>query len=109
MDVVYDGKDRGGAILALEDRAIIAWIVGLRMKSHEAVLPYGSIKGIEQSTRPGRALSKPCDVLRIEADNNWTLVFANVFEGGRPIAPFLKGVMDGAIKPVFDGGDEEGI
>lgn len=103
LDVVRDGKDRLGAILALGDRAIIAWTVGgLRIKNFEFVIPYSGIESIDATTRPGGMMSKDREMLKIEADDQtWELVFANVFEGGRSIVPYLKGVLEGSIKPVF--------
>ncbi len=48
-------------------------------------------------------MSKDREVLRIGAGGEtWNLVFANVFDGGRSIVPFLKGVLDGSIRPVFE-------
>lgn len=107
VDVEMDGKDRLGAILTLEDRAIIAWTVGtFRMKNFEAVIPRASIDELELTTRPGGSMTKDRDLLRVRAGTqNWSLAFANVFEGGRSIAPFLKGVLEGSIKPVFEDGD----
>lgn len=104
LSVVKDGKDRLGAILALEDRAILAWTVGtFRMKNFETVIPYSAIESLELGTRPGGAMSKDRETLRIKADGQtWDVVFANVFEGGRSIVPFIKGVLEGSIKPVFE-------
>lgn len=51
-DIEKDGKLRLGAILALEDRVIIAWTVGaFRMKSFDKVIPRGSIEHVEVTTR----------------------------------------------------------
>ena len=97
------GKDRLGGILVLKDRALIAWTEGtFRIKSFGAVVAYDSIANSELGTRPGGPMSKDREVLRIESAQTWTLVFANVFEGGRSIVPFLKLTMDGAITPVFE-------
>ncbi|HMS71736.1 MAG TPA: hypothetical protein PKB03_01760 [Baekduia sp.] len=103
-EVMQDGKGRLGAILALDDRAILAWTVGtFRMKNFETVIPYSAIESLELGTRPGGAMTKDRETLRIKADaQTWELVFANVFEGGRSIVPFLKGVLEGSIKPVFE-------
>jgi hypothetical protein len=104
VELVKDGKRLLGAILALEDRAIVAWTTGtLRVKNFETVVPYGSIESIEVGTRPGGAMSKARETLRIKADGQvWDLVFANVFEGGTSIVPFIAGMLDGAIKPVYE-------
>ena len=106
-DIVIDGKDRVGAILTLADRLIVAWTVGtLRIKNFEAVVPYDSIQRVERMSRPGSAMSKEREVLEIVADSTWTVVFANVFESGRSIVPFLQGMIEGAIKPVFSDAEE---
>jgi hypothetical protein len=103
VDVVIDGKDCTGAILALGDRLIVSWVTGtLRIKNFEEVVPYDSIRQIERTARPGGAMTKDREVLSIEADRTWTLAFANVFEGGRSIVPYLQGTIDGAIKPFFE-------
>jgi hypothetical protein len=50
-------------------------------------------------------MTKKRDVLVLTtSDQTWELIFANVFEGGRNIAPFLKGVLEGSVKPVFRDG-----
>lgn len=99
VEVEQEGKDRLGAVLALEDRVIVAWTVGvLRMRHYERVITYGSIECLELTTRPGGPMSKDRDVLRITADGTtWNLVFANVFDGGRRIAPFIEGLLAGSI------------
>lgn len=104
VDVAEDGKDRLGAVLALEDRAIIGWIVGtFRIKNFESVIPYDSIESVERGTRAGSALSKERETLRVKADGKtWELVFANIFEGGRSIVPFIEGMLEGTITPVFE-------
>lgn len=104
VEVVKDGKDRLGAILALEGRAIIAWNVGtFRMKHFSTVVPRASMEYPEQTTRAGGGMTKDRDVLRISTDSEtWTLLFANVFEGGQSIVPYLVAMLDGAIRPVFE-------
>jgi hypothetical protein len=105
VDVEKDGKDRAGSILALSERAIIAWTVGtFRIKNYEIVIPSTSIKTLEQRTRPGGAMSKDREVLYIETSDGvtWNLAFPNAFDGGRSIVPWLEGVLTGALKPVFD-------
>ena len=103
-NLIKDGKDRLAAILALEDRAIIGWTVGtFRMKNFETVIPYASISSLDLGTRTGGSMTKDRETLTITADGTtWELIFANVFDGGRSIAPFLIGVMDGSIRPVFE-------
>lgn len=102
-DVVIDGKDRSGAILTLEDRAVIAWTVGtLRIQSFQEVVPYAEIASHQLTTRPAGAMSKEREVLEIVAGSRWELAFYNVFEGGRSIAPFLQGMIGGWAKPVFE-------
>ncbi len=103
LELEDDGKDRLGAILALDDRAIIAWTVGtFRMKNFEAVVSYDSIASVEFTTRKGGAISKDREGLRIVAERTWNLVFGAVFEGGNSIRPFIGGMLSGAMKPVFE-------
>lgn len=103
VDVENDGKDRLGAVLAIEGRMIVSWQVGtFRAKRFSIVIPYTAVETLEQATRPGGAMSKERAVLRITVDGQtWTLVFANVFEGGTSIVPFLIGVFEGSLRPVF--------
>lgn len=104
VDVELDGNDRLGGVLVLEDRAIIAWTVGtLRIKNFEAVVPRDEISTISIDTRPGGAIAKDREILRLEAsDGIWTLVFANVFDGDRSIVPWLQMMLEGAITPLFE-------
>lgn len=56
LEVITDGKDRLGAILTLDDRAVLGWTVGtFRMKNFETVIPYSSIESIELGTRAGES------------------------------------------------------
>jgi hypothetical protein len=104
VDVVQDGRDRTGAILVLADRAIIAWTVGMvRIENFEAVVPHRSIQRVERRARPAGAMSKEREVLLIKAARTWTLVFANVFERGRSVVPFLAGFIEGWLRPVYEG------
>jgi hypothetical protein len=102
-DVVRDGKDRVGCVLVLADRVIIAWTEGtFRIRTSETVLQKTSISAVETGVRPGGAMQKPRETLTITADGTWQLVFANMFEGGRSIVPFLKGLIDGSVTPQWD-------
>ncbi len=104
LDLEQDGKDRLGAILAVGDRAILAWTVGtFRVKYFSDVLPYEAIQSVEVGTRAAGAMTKERELLRVASGSrSYTLVFANLFEGGQSIVPFLAGVLDGSIKPVFE-------
>ena len=67
--LVEDGKDLPACALTLQDRAIVAWSNGKtwRLKQFEAVIPFSSIKGVEQGTRP----DAPTSTLRVSADRDW--------------------------------------
>jgi hypothetical protein len=99
----HDGKDRLGAVLALEDRAIIAWTTGtLRIKNFETVIPRSSVERTETGTRPAGAMSKDRETLSIVTESDtWDLVFPNVFEGGRSIVPFVVAMLEGALELKF--------
>jgi hypothetical protein len=102
LEIEADGKERIGAVLALTDRAILAWTIGtLRIKNFEAIVPYGSIEHIDLSTRPYSRLSGSRDVLRVDAAQSWTLVFYADMDDGQRIAPIVQGMLDGSMKPVF--------
>jgi hypothetical protein len=97
-----DGKERYGGVLALKERAVIGWTVGtFRIQNYEVVVPYDSIQKTEVTTRPGNAVTVTREVLVIEATERYELVFANLFQGGRSIAPWLESVMLGAISLNF--------
>jgi hypothetical protein len=103
VSVVLSGKDCPGAILALPDRAIIAWFTGvLRIRTSATVIPSSSIRTMIAGTRRGGAMTKDRETLLVEADDDWLLVFADLFEGGRSIGPFLTGTLEGWLKPVFE-------
>ncbi len=106
-DVELDGNSHDGAILALRDRAVIGWITGrFRIKNFEAVVPTSEIKAIEIGTRAGGAMTKDRKTLMIDAGRTWSLVLPNyATDGERDITIFLKGVLDGAIAPVFESGE----
>lgn len=108
VDIEVDGKDRTGAILVLEDRVILGWVVGtFKPKNFDAVVPKDTIKSMEDATKGASAFSKERQGLVIDTDGKrWRLTFHAVFEGGRSIVPWLIGVSDGAIRLNF-GGDEE--
>jgi hypothetical protein len=101
VEIEVDGKPRVGAVLALGDRAILAWTTMrmLKISNYEAVVPYDSIAGIEHGQGNGNR-----EILRIHAQRTWRLQFAAVFAGGRSIVPFLKGVLEGEINPAFSEG-----
>jgi len=106
LEVVIDGKDRLGAILVLEDRAILAWTIGtLRMRNFEEVIPLAAVTDAVTGERPRGVMTKARDTLTIYAGKTWHVVFANT-DRGRPIAPFIAGLLVGAIKPVFRDGDD---
>lgn len=104
LEVVRDGRDRLGAILALGDRAVLAWTIGsVRMTNVETVIAYDEIESLDLGARPGGTMSKDRQTLRITTSSDtYDLVFANVFENGRSIVPFLKGILEGSIRPVFE-------
>jgi len=110
VDIEVDGKDRTGAILVLEDRVILGWVVGtLKPKNFDAVVPKDTIKSMEDATKGASAFSKERQGLVIDTDGKrWRLTFHAVFEGGRSIVPWLIGVSDGAIRLNFGGEVEAG-
>lgn len=75
------------------------------MKNFEEVISLNTVRDAIAGERPGGAMSKPRETLTIHAERSWQLVFANIFEGGRSIVPFLAGLLTGAIKPIF--GEDE--
>lgn len=106
MELAVDGKERQGALLALNGRAIIVWVVGVfRMKSFGMVLPTAAIQSIDHGTRPGGALSKNRTTLVVVASGKrWSMTFVDVFEGGRNIAPFIAPALNGGLTPEFEQG-----
>lgn len=103
VDVERDGRECLGAILVLKDRSIIGWTVRLGTQNFETVIPHSAIESVEEGVRPGGALSRDRETLRIRAaGDTWTLVFANVFDGGRSIVPFLTGMMEGWLEMNFE-------
>ncbi|MBJ7330189.1 MAG: hypothetical protein JHC95_09850 [Solirubrobacteraceae bacterium] len=101
--VTVDGKEQIGGIIALETRAVIGWTTGMfRIKNHEAPLHYADITTVTRRELPATRSVPSREVLSIAADRSWTLTFAAVFDGGTSIVPFIEGVLDGSVKPVFD-------
>lgn len=101
--VVQGGKVRRGAVLALEDRAVIGWTQGkLRLRNREAVIPVSSLRTVE---RTDGSAGSPVEraVLRLATDReSWALVFENVFDGGRSIVPLIHGVLTGTVRPMAE-------
>lgn len=93
-----DDKEQPGCVLTLEDRAIFAWITGtFRVKNFEAVVPYSTIKQTDADTKSATRGSGGLDVLRVEADDNWTIVFPNICGDGMNLPEILRGVLCGAV------------
>lgn len=96
-DFKLEGKSRSGSILLLEHRAIFAWIMGLfRPKDFTAVVPYETIRNVSQTTQRASALTVELPMLLVNAHQDWSVVFNNVFEGGRSLAPVVASILQGA-------------
>lgn len=103
VEIARQGKNRIGGILVLDDRLILGWVEGnFRIKNFEAVVPKDTITSVTRGVQDGSAFSKPRETLTIAAQDTWQLTFANLFEGGTSIVPFLEGVIDGSIRPTFE-------
>ncbi|MEJ2887950.1 hypothetical protein [Actinomycetospora aeridis] len=104
VDVEEGGKDRDGALLALPDRAVIAWTVGtFRPKNYEVEVPAAAIVSLERGERPPTRWARQREVLQITtADRTWSLVLPDVLDGGQSIVPWLQGMLRGAVEPVFE-------
>lgn len=108
LDVEIDGKGRTGCALALEEFVVLGWSIGtFRTKSHSAAIQKASIRSVARTTEDGGRMMKPRQVLTIEADRTWRLLMHWMdHDGGKDITPFLQGVIEGSIRPVF--ADEPG-
>ena len=85
-----NGKLVTGALLALEERAIVGWTTGtLRIRNFEAVVPYDSVERCEVEVHDGR------DVLEMTTQERvWSFVV--YMEPDAPkLAPLVQGVMEG--------------
>lgn len=105
MDIEQEGKDRQGAILVMEDRVILAWIVGtLRIKGYHVVVPREDITGVRTDTVSGGRMMKDREILYIDVEEGtWEVKFASgLFEGGNSLVPFLMGILDGSLKFAYD-------
>jgi hypothetical protein len=97
--VKHQGKEQPGCILTLSDRAVLAWITGtFRVKNFEAVIPYSSIEWIEAEAEPASRTSAARDVLRILAEDEWTIILQNIFGDGMNIPAVLHGVLSGSVE-----------
>ncbi len=103
LDVEIDGKGRTGCALALEEAVVIGWSIGtFRAKPHSAVIPKASVRSVTRTTEDGGRMMKPRQVLTIEADRTWRLLMHWMdHDGGNDITPFLQGVIEGSMRPVF--------
>ena len=105
--VERDSKEHPGAVLILRDRAVIAWAVGLvRVKNFEEVVPLRSIKRVERQKLPDSRLSGSRELLRVDADQHWTLIFSETH--GPSIAFLVGGLLDGSLKPIDADSDPRG-
>lgn len=103
LDVEIDGKGRTGCALALDESVVLGWSIGtFRAKPHSVVIPKASIRSVARTTEDGGRMMKPRQVLTIEADRTWRLLMHWMdHDGGKDITPFLQGVIDGSMRPVF--------
>lgn len=103
VDVVADGRDHPGAVLALEDRVIIGWTEGtLRTRNVGTVIPTAALRRVERAVRAGGAMTGQREVLRLETERErWTLVFEDVREGDGSIVALIHGVLTGAVSPAL--------
>ena len=104
VDIEVEGKERQGAILVLEDRAILAWIVGtLRIKGFHAVVPRDTISDLSSETASGGRMTKEREILHIKGDQSWEVKFApGLFDGGSSLVSLLIGMLNGSVVPVFE-------
>lgn len=107
-NISQDGaKPLTGAVLTLEDRAILAWITGtFRIKNFVEVVPYRTIADVSRSLKAATTLSVELPMIRVSAERSWDIVFDNVFEGGRDVTIMLAGILSGAVTFGFDDGSE---
>jgi hypothetical protein len=78
LDVVINGKEHSGCILTLDDRAVIAWIVGMVQQDRFVeVVPYSTVKKVVADTKPRRGMRSATQRLTISAEKDWTLLFTN--------------------------------
>ncbi|GEM_PF-6729559 len=102
-----EGKPANGWVLTLQDRAVFVWWTGLiRIKDYDAVVPYASITSTERDWKPATTFCVTLPLLRVHAEQTWTIEFPNCF-GAEALVPHfhLPGVMAGAITFEFEDED----
>lgn len=99
-----DGVDYDGVVVALADRAVLAWTRGtIPPVTYTDVVPYRSIDEVEPDVRPRRRMTAELPMLHIYADHYHLVVLPNVFRDGHAVVRHLAGVLTGAVTFTFDG------
>lgn len=92
--LTVEGRERGGCILTLSDRAIFAWSEGaFRRKTFSATVPYDTITHIEEGTMATDS-NPESEALRVKAEHDWVIRFS---EGFGVVPKWLHGILNGAI------------
>ena len=105
---IESDREYNGALLVVPDRAIIAWETGtFRRKNVESVIERSAIRSIERTKCAETAERYGYERVTIRAEKTWNLGFADhLFGGGPSVVPFVAGMLDGSIKPVFTTGSD---
>lgn len=105
VDVFTEGKWRTGALLTLQDRAIVAWAIGtVRIRSFERVIPFATISQV--SSRPAEStLNRPRAILDLGCEPP---VRIRIWELQGVLNPsILEATLRGAITFSADADDSE--
>ncbi len=99
-----DGKEHPGCILTLEDRAVFTWSTGtLRVRNFGAVIPYTTVRDIEEATDPVTIRSGSLGTIYMQAEEDWTVIVPNELDGeGMSVPALLKFVLYGAVSFEYD-------
>lgn len=98
VSIEVEGKDVLGCVMTLQDRAILAWSIGvLRIRNSSVVVPLSSITSVVQRSRPGGRLRIEASVIDVFAERTWTLTSDAFADGADRLATILAGVLEGSI------------